>query len=293
MAIGFNSNVTGIAKYSAAKATDYKKQKATDGRENQTSQIDKSFDTGVVYERSVDAVGYSVNGGSNNSSGYGRTIGEPKLSKEASEYYDKLKSKYGNMDFILVSKDMKETAKSQAASFANPNKMVVLIDEEKIERMATDENYRKQYEGLIAMAKNNLPQLKNAFADSKDVKGYGMQVNDNGTATLFAVVKKSGDAQAERIKKAAEHKKAEKKEEAKKAEKKEKEKKLEEKKAEKAEKEEKLQDLFGYSEDDDYEIITASSMEELLSTVSQYTGETYNPNSTTASYSGGSIDYQA
>ena len=27
--------------------------------------------------------------------------------------------------------------------------MVVLIDEEKIERMATDENYRKQYEGTI------------------------------------------------------------------------------------------------------------------------------------------------
>jgi hypothetical protein len=54
------------------------------------------------------------------------------------------------MDFILVSKDMKEMAKANAGSFANPNKMVVLIDEEKIERMAVDEQYRKQYESVIA-----------------------------------------------------------------------------------------------------------------------------------------------
>lgn len=52
-----------------------------------------------------------------------------------------MKSKFGNMDFILVSKDMKEQAKAMASSFANPNKMVVLIDEEKLERMATDEAF--------------------------------------------------------------------------------------------------------------------------------------------------------
>ena len=44
------------------------------------------------------------------------------------------------------SKDMKETAKANAGQYANANKMVVLIDEEKIERMADDESYRKQYE---------------------------------------------------------------------------------------------------------------------------------------------------
>ena len=83
---------------------------------------------------------------------YGKTIGEPKLSDEAAKYYDQLKSKFGNMDFILVSKDMKEQAKAMASSFANPNKMVVLIDEEKLERMATDEAFRNKYEGIIANA---------------------------------------------------------------------------------------------------------------------------------------------
>ena len=32
----------------------------------------------------------------------GKTIGEPKLSKEAQKYYDKLKKKFGNYDFILT-----------------------------------------------------------------------------------------------------------------------------------------------------------------------------------------------
>ena len=82
----------------------------------------------------------------------GKTIGSPKLSEKAARYYEQLKSKYSNMDFILVSADQKEQAKSQAGSYANANKMVVLIDEEKIERMATDENYRKQYEGIIKNA---------------------------------------------------------------------------------------------------------------------------------------------
>ena len=62
----------------------------------------------------------------------GKTIGQPKLSETAKKYYEKLKSKYQNMDFILVSNDMKEMEKANAGSFANPQKMVVLIDGEKL-----------------------------------------------------------------------------------------------------------------------------------------------------------------
>ena len=73
---------------------------------------------------------------------YGKQIGSPVLSEEGEKYYEQLKKKFGNMEFILVSKDMKQQAKTMAASFANPYKTVVLIDEEKIERMAEDEAYR-------------------------------------------------------------------------------------------------------------------------------------------------------
>ena len=70
----------------------------------------------------------------------GKTIGNVTLSKEANDYLESLKKKYSNLDFIVVSKDQKQAAQANAASYGNKNKTVVLIDEEKIERMATDED---------------------------------------------------------------------------------------------------------------------------------------------------------
>lgn len=185
----------------------------------------------------------------------GKTIGNPKLSDEASKYYEKLKAKYSNMDFILVSKDQKEYAKSQAASYANANKMVVLIDEEKIERMATDEKYRRQYEGIIANAASGLSQLSTKLSSTgANVKGYGMQVNDNGVATYFAVLEKSSTAQKERIEKKAAQKK-----EAARAEKKKTEKKEQEERLKRSDKEKN-----SVKGSDDTVTITASSIDELL-----------------------------
>lgn len=205
----------------------------------------------------------------------GKTIGQPKLSEKAKEYYEELKDKYKDMDFILVSKDMKEMAKANAGSFANPNKMVVLIDEEKIERMATDENYRKQYESLIATAQKKMPELNKTIGGLSNVKGFGMQVNDGGKASFFAVMQKSFDSQAKRL----EEKRAEKKEEKKKAEKKAKaeaaeeriaEARAEKKEAQKALEETEVRDLFGEYKKEDVVILSANSVEELKRLVEEY-----------------------
>ena len=182
----------------------------------------------------------------------GRTIGQAKLSENAKKYYEELKTKYKDMDFILVSKDMKEVAKANAGKYANPNKMVVLIDEEKIERMATDEQFRKQYEGVISSAQKKLPQLQQALGNSANIKGFGMQVNNDGRASFFAVMDKSFKSQAERLEKQRAEKKAEKKA----AEKKEREERLEEKRLDKKEAKE--------------EILTADSIEELIKKVEEY-----------------------
>lgn len=180
---------------------------------------------------------------------YGRTIGQPKLSDKAAKYYEELKKKFSNMDFILVSADQKETAKSQAGNYANPVKTVVLIDEEKLEKMAEDESFRAQYEGIIRSASTQLNQLKKSVGSNSSVKGFGMQVNDNGTASFFAVVDKSLAAQKERIAK----KSAEKKETAKK----------EAKKAEKEKQAEALEERRKTDKTDDYVTVTASSIDEL------------------------------
>lgn len=182
----------------------------------------------------------------------GKTIGDPKLSKEAQKYYEKLKKKYGNYDFILVSKDQKANAQANAAKYANNIKTVVLIDEEKIERMAMDESYRKKYEGILSGATAQLQQLKSSVEKSgADVKEYGMQVNDGGTTSFFAVLRKSSSDQKSRIQKSAE-KKAEKKQEK--------------------ERLEKSKESRTESEDDTQTItLTANSVEELMDKIGEYT----------------------
>ena len=194
----------------------------------------------------------------------GKTIGSPKLSKKAADYYESLKKKYSNMDFILVSEDKKV----QASSYANASKMVVLIDEDKVERMAEDENYRKQYEAIIANAASGISRLKSSLESSgANVKGFGMQVNDGGTATYFAVLEESSAAQRERIEKKAAEKKAEKKAAEKKAEKKHQKEKLEEARSEKTEK----TDVSDKTDTDSGTVtITASSVEELLQKIQDY-----------------------
>ena len=216
---------------------------------NTVSQAEYVAQTNAAYETS---------GAKKKPANYGRTIGNPQLSEEGQKYYEELKKKYSNMDFILVSKDMKETAKAQAGSYANPNRLVVLVDEEKIERMATDENFRRQYEGIIANAAVKLPQMQKSVGSNPAVKGFGMQINDGGNASFFAVVDKSLAMQRERIQKNREKKAEEKKAEAKKDAKTAAEEKLKEKHA-------------GKAEDEDLVTVTASSIDELIRKINDIT----------------------
>lgn len=185
---------------------------------------------------------------------FGRTIGQPKLSDKAAKYYEELKKKFSNMDFILVSADQKAAAQAQAGSYANPVRTVVLIDEDKLEKMAEDETFRAKYEGIIRGAAVQMSQLKKSVGANSSVKGFGMQVNDNGTASFFAVVDKSLAAQKDRIAK----KSAEKKENAKK----------DAKKAEKKKQAEALEESRDSGKTDgDYVTVTASSIDELMKKV--------------------------
>jgi predicted Zn-dependent protease len=111
-----------------------------------------------------------------------------------------------------------------------------------------------------ANAASGLSQLKSQIessGQSQNVVGYGMRVNDGGTASFFAVLKKSPADQKVRIEKKAVEKK-----EAKKAE---------EKNAEKKEKQDKLKEAQQTSDDDDTITISAGSIEELIKKINDYT----------------------
>ena len=202
---------------------------------------------------------------------YGMTIGDVQLSDKAKDYYNSLKSKYHNMEFIAVSKDMKAQVQQNAASYGNANKMVVLIDEEKLEQMATDESYRKKYEGIIAMAQTKMSEAKMGLASSgASVKNFGMSVDSNGKESFFATVNKSSDLQKKRTEKKAAEKKAQKLQEKKKAEKKAQEERIQKARDKKAEKEDTDKDDSRIKDDEGYVTFEADSMDELLSKVQTY-----------------------
>ena len=187
------------------------------------------------------------------------TYGNPKLSEKALEYYNSLKKKYGNLNFVLVASDKKQEAEMMKGSFANANALTVLIDTDKIERMATDEAYRAKYEAILNNAVSGLSQFKTQLGSKADsVKAFGMSFNKDGKASFFAVVDKSLAKQRERIEKKAEEKKEAKKKEAKKAQKEKNEERLENRK--KAEE---------YEEEDTI-TITADSPEELIRKLDEY-----------------------
>lgn len=206
-------------------------------------------------------------------SDYGQTIGEPKLSEKAKKYYDSLKKKYGNYDFILVSEEEKANARANSGKYGNSLKTVVLIDEDKIEKMANDENYRKKFEGIISGASALMEQFRAQISGKSDVIGFGMQVKNDGSTDFFAVMKDAGTEQKNRIKKASEKKQAEKKVAEKKqiSKKKDKAQKAEEKKkAEKTKKDENVRKLHSDSEN---EILHAESLDGLIRKIDDFTFE--------------------
>lgn len=194
----------------------------------------------------------------------GRKIGEPKLSDKALKYYEQLKKKYSNMDFILVSPDKMAEAERNKGTYTSDKELIVLIDSDKIERMAADENYRKKYEAILSGATAQVEQMKNSLgANASRVSAFGMTFDDHGNASFFAVVDKSLALQRERI---AEQK--EEKAEAKKlAEKKAAQKQAEEKAAEKAAGQNTDRDMVSETakaNGTDKVTVTAKSWDELL-----------------------------
>ena len=186
-----------------------------------------------------------------------KEIGEPKLSKKAQKYYDQLKKKFSNMDFILVSADMKEEAEANAGKYGSNKSLIVLIDDEKIEKMAEDAQYREKYEKVLRGATTQFAQMKQDLGSNADnVKAFGMKVNDNGTASYFAVIDKSLATQKKRIEEKAEKNREDKK------------------KAQQQERKDKLDGKYGDSAKDEV-TVTASSWDELLKKINDTIGEWY------------------
>lgn len=249
---GIGASSAAARAYAAASAPDYTRAGKTGERAGEAIQ-DKKTQDGAQAQAAGAGAKKEVKGVN--------TYGSPKLSKEAEDYYHKLLQKYGNLNFVLVASDKKQEAEAMKGSFATPGRTTVLIDTDKIERMATDEKYREQIESTIRNASLGMSQMSATVGTKAGVKSYGMSYGKDGRASFFAAVDQSFAEQRKLI-----QKRAEKKKEAAKAEKK---KAAKEADAERLEKRRADRKANG-KEDGDEVIITANSIEELMRKIDEY-----------------------
>ncbi len=159
--------------------------------------------------------------------GYVDKSKESTLSEQAQDVLKMLRSKYGNMDFMVADftkgDDAKEILSRGTKEFS------VLFSGEELEKMAADKKYLKQKMGDIDNAVRMSDEInrrygfesafgKNGTSDTTITK-VGIAFNDDGTTSFFAELEKSSAKQRERIEQAREEKRADKKAEEKKAEK--------------------------------------------------------------------------
>ncbi|MBP5565213.1 MAG: hypothetical protein J6X45_05775 [Lachnospiraceae bacterium] len=167
--------------------------------------------------------------------GYVNEKKESGLSEKAQKLLNKLRSTYTNVDFMVADSDTGDEAKQVLSQYTREYSVLLTTDE--IEKMASDEQFEKEYLSQIETAIGVTDNINEQYdlSQSFESKGgytvvskYGVMVDADGKATLFADLNKLSDAQKEYLEKHREKVKEEKKAEEAKAEKKEAEERLEE-----------------------------------------------------------------
>jgi len=167
--------------------------------------------------------------------GYINEKKESGLSEKAQKLLNKLRSTYTNVDFMVADSDTGDEAKQVLSQYTREYSVLLTTDE--IEKMASDEQFEKEYLSQIETAIGVTDNINEQYDMSQSfesqggytvVSKYGVMVDADGKATLFADLNKLSDAQKEYLEKHREKVKEEKKAEEAKAEKKEAEERLEE-----------------------------------------------------------------
>jgi len=167
------------------------------GMDNMLSSLSGKYDNKV--NKGADKVGNTKN-----------MIGKPELSDTAFKYYEELKAKFGDMEFVLVDDEQIATAKEQASNINSDKSMIVLISESELEEMATNKETRAKNEKLIEDAQAQMPDmLKQLEEAGVSAKSFGIEIKD-GAVSYFAVLDKFAEAQKERIEAKREEKREEK-----------------------------------------------------------------------------------
>lgn len=220
--------------------------------------------------------------------GYVNEKKESGLSEKAQKLLNKLRSTYTNVDFMVADSDTGDEAKQVLSQYTREYSVLLTTDE--IEKMASDEQFEKEYLSQIETAIGVTDNINEQYdmSQSFESKGgytvvskYGVMVDADGKATLFADLNKLSDAQKEYLEKHREKVKEEKK--------------AEEAKAEKKEAEERLEEIAEEADPFDEPVeksvrIEASNIHELLEKIKNLNWDDVAPNNATV---GTNFDFSA
>ena len=116
------------------------------------------------------------------------------LSNEAKEYLSKLKEMYPDYDFIIADFETDEDASrllSQGTGSIN-----VLITPDLLEKMATDNATRSQYEEIIKGAADQFKEINDNLSENAKsmVKSLGISIDGDGNVSFIATLLGGGKA---------------------------------------------------------------------------------------------------
>ncbi len=130
------------------------------------------------------------------------------LSDKAKALLQELKKNYSNMDFFVADYESDEEASEYLSR--GTKDYSVLIDPEELERMADDEEVKKQNLSLLDEAVGKLDEIKEELKDTDredEVVSLGVSIGKDGQVSYFAELEKSGERQKEFVDKIREDKK--------------------------------------------------------------------------------------
>jgi len=107
------------------------------------------------------------------------------LSEKAQNYLEKLKNKYGNMDFIIADYSTDEEADKLLAK--GKGEYNVLITPDLLEKMAADESTAAEYEAKLEKSVDNIKAVEEGLGDDADlIDKIGITIDSDGNVSLRA-----------------------------------------------------------------------------------------------------------
>ena len=109
------------------------------------------------------------------------------LSRKAQDYLEKLKKKYGNMDFIIADYSTDDEADKLLSK--GKGEYNVLITPDLLEKMADDENTAAEYEAMIDKSVESIDSVREGLGEDADmVDRYGVTVGADGQLSIRALL---------------------------------------------------------------------------------------------------------